>query len=694
MRTQIKAYQGKPTLHLADQPVALTAYSPVGGRRLALFQAQTARFFPHSLAAYLLTVPPALSPDHWSTPFWVGDQISATPLLPPAATLDEQVAHVLRGDPAARILIRFGTHEPATWRALHPDQLFVTEAGDRLPVPSLASELFDAMCARYATAVIEHCEARPWADRIIGYANFLRMEGTHEPLVEHWLFDHSPLMQARFGQPVPTDKLRGPAPAVAQLLYWQPDPLLRAYLELTRDLFHAHFRRVAGAMRQAAPRDRFLIYDALKQPMLGWSNSGFFAGHLSWPLAFAEDRAGSGHIGVAPLFDAPGFDGLITPHDYQARGIGGVYQPEGAADSMVLRGKLMVCEMDTRSYTGTDVNFPARDDREFAAITWRNLGDSLTRGYQSYWMDVYQDWFASAGIQQTIARQVAVLKAAVHWPHADVPGIAMILDDEAVLETNGDGRFFNEAIMWEQKLGLARCGVPYRIYLLADLQLDNFPDHRVFYFPNLFRISAARRALLQQKVFQAGHVVVWGPGSGIAEGADATGFAFDRLPVNHQRRTLISNFEHPITRGLPADTLIGGALAYGPVLLPTDGVRLGEAWTKGGRVAAGLAVQDMGGWQSVFTTAVPLPADLWRGLARFAGAHVYCTSNDVLVADASVVGLHSIQSGLKRIALPGRYTVRDVISGRIVGRNRESIAFRLAAPATRLFRLETAPAAS
>ena len=687
---EIQLRQGRPTVCLDGQPLALTAYSPVSGRRLPLFKEQTARFFPHSLAVYLITVPPAVSPDYSATPFWVGDQISTTPLLPQSATLDEQVGHVLHGDPKARIMIRFGTHEPASWRELHPDQLFVNEAGQQQPVPSLASELFNAMCAQYTNAVIEHCEARPWADKIIGYANFLRMEGTHEPLVEHWLFDHSPLMQKRFGKPVPTDKLRGAAPAVAQLLYWQSDPLLREYLELTRDLFHTHFRCVAAAMRQAAPRDRLLVYDALKQIMLGWSNSGFFTGNLSWPLAFADDRAGSGHIGVAPLFDAPGFDGLITPHDYQARGIGGVYQPEGATDSLVLRGKLMFCEMDTRSYTGTDINYPARDDNEFAAITWRNIADSLTRGYQSYWMDVYQDWFASAGIHKVIAPQVKVLKESVHWPHADVPGIAMILDDEAVLETNGDGRFFNEAIMWEQKQGIARCGVPYRTYLFDDLALANFPEQRVFYFPNLFRISAKRRALLQQKVFKNGHVVLWGPGSGITEGADATGFEFDRLPINHQRRTLISNFDHPITRDLPADTIIGGALAYGPVLLPKDGIRLGEAWTKGGRVAAGLATKDMGQWHSVFTTAVPIPADLWRGLARFAGAHIYCESNDVLLADATVVALHSAQSGQKRIALPGRSTVRDLESGRVVGRNRNSISFRVTAPATRVFRIEPA----
>jgi hypothetical protein len=40
-----------------------------------------------------------------------------------------------------------------------------------------------------------------------------------------------------------------------------------------------------------------------------------------------------------------------------------------------------------------------------------------------------------------------------------MPGIAMIIDDTAVLETNGSGNFLNKAVMWEQKMGIARCGV-------------------------------------------------------------------------------------------------------------------------------------------------------------------------------------------------------------------------------------------
>jgi hypothetical protein len=107
--------------------------------------------------------------------------------------------------------------------------------------------------------------------------------------------------------------------------------------------------------------------------MQGWCNLGFFDPGKSWPLAYPDILAGSGHISVAPLLDMPGLSGLVTPQDYQARGIGGVSENEGLADSCVLRGKLFLSEMDTRTWKGTDVCFPARNLQEFKALTWRNM---------------------------------------------------------------------------------------------------------------------------------------------------------------------------------------------------------------------------------------------------------------------------------------------------------------------------------
>jgi len=170
----------------------------------------------------------------------------------------------------------------------------------------------------------------------------------------------------------------------------------------------------------------------------------------------SEMMTGGGYIGVARLFEAAGFDGVVTPHDYQARGVGGIYEPEGIVDSVVLRGKFFLCEMDTRTYNNPSCDYgSARDDREYAAVTWRNFATTFTRGFQSYWMDLCgrpAGWFGNTNLHRLIERQVQVVRESANWPHADVPGIAMVLDDSAVLETSGAGNYFNEAIMWEQKM--------------------------------------------------------------------------------------------------------------------------------------------------------------------------------------------------------------------------------------------------
>jgi hypothetical protein len=551
------------------------------------------------------------------------------------------------------------------------------------------------------------------------------VEGIHEPLISNWLFDHGARMVerwraflfAKYQTPVqlqeahadkracfensmpPTDRLRKAMPEVAALPYWQPardNQPLRDYLELTAQLFHEGFRALASAMRQATPRKRVLLYDCLKMPMMGWENRGFFEPAAPWPIAFPEQLSGSGHMNVSRLFDAEGFDGLITPHDYQLRGVNGVYEPEGAADSAVLRGKLFLSEMDTRTYCGSDHYGRAENDREFAAITWRNLATSITRGFTSYWMDLHQDWFATDAIHAIIERQAKVLREAADWNHATVPGIAMILDDQAMAETNGNGGVLNELVMWEQKLGLSRCGVPYRIYLLEDLELEHFPDHRVFYFPNLYRAEASRLKLLQQRVFKDGRYVVWGPGCGISDGrriapenaTGLTGFTYEMLAANYPRRTLITNFDHPLTRSLPADTCFGSPLSYGPLLFPTDGTTLGLAVTKQNRNYAGLAIKQMPGWTSIVSTCGPLPASLWREIARQAGAHIYSEENDVVLADSSVLAIHTAKPGQKRLTLPGARSVVDLITGQSLSPSAPQLEFAMTAPETRLFLLD------
>lgn len=249
--SEVRPYLGRPTIFLDGKPVALPMYSPTNLRKP--FLRSTMEFAPHHMGAYLINIPRAKAKgdyDFFAGPFWVGDDIRPEIQLPPDndPPLDEQAAHLEKIDPGSLLIIRLGIVEPKTWRDLHKDELFVNDEGAVLDSPSLASDLFWRDAAREVQAVLGYCESRPWAGRVIGYANFMRFEGSHLPLIQGWLYDHSPPMQRAWREflrhkygtverlyeayggadvtfdrppPIPKDALRGPAPDVASTLFFQ-----------------------------------------------------------------------------------------------------------------------------------------------------------------------------------------------------------------------------------------------------------------------------------------------------------------------------------------------------------------------------------------------------------------------------------------------------------------------------------------
>ena len=89
----------------------------------------------------------------------------------------------------------------------------------------------------------------------------------------------------------------------------------------------------------------------------------------------------------------------------------------------------------------------------------------------------------------------------------------------------------------------------------------------------------------------------------------------------------------------------------------------------------------------MFAAALPLPAGFWRNAVRLGKAHVWCESDDVLVASREIVALHSVVPGAKTIRLPRPARVVDLVTGAEVAAKTEEIRFELIAPGTRVFRL-------
>jgi hypothetical protein len=515
----VRMHHGRPMIHIDGQPIGFSAYSSLSPKFGAMFERALDRFAAHRCQVYMLELTPrAWRPDeteqdYFATAFWDGDRISHEPLHPQQGSLDEGARAILARDPTALIMIRSIGWEPASWRRAHPGELTVDEDGVRWEAPSLASRAYDEAMGRCAAAICRHVEGLPWAARhCIGYWVGARVEGSHEPMMRHCAYDHGPLMvqawrdwlhrtygsdaalRAAWGDsavslataPVPRDPLRGSTVEAQRLAWVQAGPAQQArrdYLTLQAELMRVRTQGIAHLVHdelRALGRRRIQVSDTGKVMMQGWSNHAFFDPAVPWPIAPFDLQAGSGNVGVGTWIDLPELDGIITPLDYQWRGLGGVSEPEAAADSVVLRGKLKLAEMDLRTASGRDPIAPARSLAEFTALSWRNVASGLARGYHPYYMDLYEDWF-TAEFHPVIARQQQVLKDSVAWPRADVPGMAMVIDDGAVLDTNGNGWPLNELVSWEWKQGLPRSGAQVRTYELADLALPGMPRHRVWY---------------------------------------------------------------------------------------------------------------------------------------------------------------------------------------------------------------------
>jgi hypothetical protein len=704
----VQVHKGRPVWFENGRPRPVVMYSP-GDAFGNVGREDVDRFLAVGVTDFYLWIGrDEKEQSIFTTPWWRNVNELAEPDFRSAErffTLPEKVEYIVSRCPDARFLLRFYDHPPKSWKEAHPEELAVDEYGNRLDEVSLASARFEADHRRFLAHLIGWIERQPWAWRVMGYLTLHDYEGTTMNSILGMLFDYSAPMQKAFGQPVPRNRFpeqreRGGYP------HW-PDPQTtqaeRAYFELVRSLFLRRCRRfIETAQAAASPRQVLLGMDALKQGMQGWICDPYFTGRA--PRAHHSHMLlASGSFGADEFFRIPGFKVLNTPYDYIYRHAGGACEPEGIVDSVVLRGKLFLGENDCRTYACSENGSYGfyRDPVEAEAGLWRTAGETIARGSQSYWMDVTSfpppkgGYFRDDAILNILRQIVPVLRRSLDWEHADVPGVAMIVDDCSALEEDFSADFQNLAVMWQRLTGLAHCGVPYRIYLWEDLLADNLPDHRLFMFPNLFRLNQERLDILRQRVCRAGRVVLWGPGTGITDGKTlsaewagrVTGMPMSLLEESYARRVVLTRFDHPITARLRGSVAYGDSTPYGPILLPECDPSVNEqgiVLTTRGVNRPGLAIRDMGDWTSVFTAAVPVPAELIREMARHGGAHVYSEDNDVIFASRHFLAVHSVRPGRRTIRLPGAVPMWDAVTGRQISPATDRIELDVKGPQTRL----------
>ena len=417
------------------------------------------------------------------------------------------------------------------------------------------------------------------------------------------------------------------------------------------------------------------------------------------------------------LLRSPAIDFLVSPHAYAFRGLGGDGLAMQPSESLRLHNKLYWFEEDTLMHNNLDPRKRMHPVKHSVAIYKRNFAEVLTHAQGITWLE--NDYFAEDPslvdeFHALQARFHAIGNWAVQFDRTPSAEVAVFLDDESYLhEANQNG--ISLPLIWHQRLmNLNRFGAPHDLYLLNDLLEGRLPEYKLYIFLNIFHLNGERRAALKAQLRRDGKTALflYAPGYinedvpeqpfGIDHMTDLTGFKFGMgksywTPMMH-----VTDFSHPITQDVSQELFWGTTRSLAPLFhLEDDDANttvLGNVIGSLGRIQPGLGVKTFNAgtkdaWNSVYVATPNVPSPVLRGVARFAGVHLYNEDGDVLYATPRFVAAHTVKGGPRTFKLPQpAEVVYDLYQRKLLGQNTAEFCTQLPPASTALF--YTGPAAA
>jgi hypothetical protein len=622
-------------------------------------------------------------------------------------SLDDIAHYILKQNPKSYLMPRvllWGPQNQQEWEAQNPGESYLDH-------PSLGSTVWKATAEEDLRRLLRHIEASSFGDRVLGY--HVGWGTCGEWMYWGWdqptSIDRSPAILRAFRQWL---NLRYHGES-AQLREAWKNPSVdfdNAGAPTDEDLRHADLGMFIDPARTRIVPDYYEFLSDLNVDLIQFFGKVVKAetkGQALYGVFFGYDihsnfndyrlRA-SAHCGLKRLLGIPEIDFVCSPNGYYDRNIGGMDFPQGVVTSIQLHGKVYFNEIDTWTYlakaepemveTHSRVGTP-RDTRE---VLRRNLCQSLVEGCALWWMtnEANGYWYSAPDILQDLAHMARIHRFGLESDRESIAQAVVVVDDRSpfYLKLDPEQNVMNPFVL-SQFFELRRMGTPYDTLILDDVVGQRARPYKLYIFLNVFVATAAERESLH-RVLRGNHATgVWlyaagliGPSLDLKNMEELTAIRTAADPIEGPLDLRINHSDHPLTRrlgtgfGFEANRHILNswqapqpkAVACSPVFFADDP----QATTLGILTAnnkPGYAVKAVDGWRSIYMSAGPAPAAVWREIARYADVSILNEEPDVLYANRSWLALHTGGAGWRRIRLPfragGVYEVfsRKVLSG-------------------------------
>ena len=621
-------------------------------------------------------------------------------------TIEQRFGHIVEADPEVRFHLRLQLElspREVWWHNRYPEEREV-DSGGNPTTQSHASPVWRQQANDFLAQLAQHLKDIGMAERVFAYQTGAGHTGEwvkgltsmrtpcgdySAPMAQHfrtWLEEHygdiEALRDAWQDGKVMFRDAAVPAPeAQWETQHWSfRDPrreqqvidYYHCFADLCGDLVVDFNRTVKGVTGDLSLTGAFFGYVF----ELAW-NAGFFSEGPDSPYSTTQR---SGHLGLARVLESEYVDFIVSPFSYGFRGLGGHGPAMPPSESPRLHNVMYIYEDDARTHLGGPlIGFGrARSLNDSDAILKRNFSEVVTRAQGIWWSmgESHVDPVAEPAFRPLLKRFQDIGTFALELDRAPSAEIAVLLDDESYYyeSINND---LDVPLIFQQRLwGLPRLGAPADYYLLNDFLDGKLPPYKLYIMLNPWHLDGGRRAALERELHRDGRVALWiyAPGyikdkPDLAHMEELTGFRFGKGEHTWGPMVHILDFEHPITQDLSEDFFWGTNSRLGPVFhLEDEEARiLGQVVYSQGRCLPGFGVKELDGWRSVYAAAPNLPAPVLRGLARYAGVHLYSEAGDVLYAAPQLLAAHTVGGGARQFQLPARAEViYDLFAGKEV----------------------------
>ncbi|MBU0608641.1 MAG: hypothetical protein KKI08_12200 [Armatimonadetes bacterium] len=623
---------------------------------------------------------------------------------PDYSSVDAMVEHMLSVDPGHLLLPRIGLHAPAWWKQAHPGEQQLYDKGP-MPMVSPASEAWRRDAEEALRLLIRHLEAK-YGDHIVGYHPCAQSAG-------EWFYDHTwekimPCFEEPFRQGFARwAQGRYKTEAALRQAWQQPEvtfatirvPTLEERTTGTHGVFRDPVKQrfvvdFAEYMQVCLAEYLQHIAHVVKEETRGKKLTAFFYGYHYDVSGFAYGAAVSGHLRLDEVLHCPDVDILCSPITYSDRESGGPGSFMSPADTIQLHGKLWLNEDDARTHLAPITAGFGRTGNmaETLGVYRRNFGHQFERRCATWWMDFGTGWMADAEIFDNFARERDLWKS--------LPNVGPLRPQVAII-TDEDSNFFlrnsNEitAVSVTQiRRRFNAMGCPVGLYLLADLCAGKLPDSvRMFVFLNTYRLSEQQLAQVRRHAATPGRLLLWlyapgyvsGDSAGAAHVSRVVGFDVQELAEPGSARIKLLPTLPPGLAGLPPEQVFGPDRQIAPRFTAPEQMGVTPLGFYDGTEQVGFAMKQGGGGWSAFCGGLETSPEVLRALARLAGVHIFCDSNDIISGTKGFLSVHAAAAGAKALRFPQAVALTDLISGEKLTPAAREHRFEMAKGETRLF---------